>query len=493
MIDDKTRAEVRRLFFAEHWRIGTIAAQHGLHHGTVEALLGLVDSPKKEATPRPTKLDAYIPFIRDTLARYPSLVGTRVAAMVRERGYNGSDMTVRRGIRRLGLRPKPVREAYFRLTTLPGEQGQVDWAHFGRIPVEGGQRSLYCFVMTLSWSRATYAEFFLDQSLQSFVTGFVHAVTAFGGTPRAVLTDNLKSVVLERQGDAIRFHPRILEMCGEYLTMMRPCAPRRGNEKGRVERRIRDLRTSFWPARRFRDVADLNAQVSAWVRDVAHRREVPDDPQHRCVEVALEVERGHLLPLPTHPFDTGRSLGITAVTQPYVRFDSNRYSVPYTLVDRPLTLHATTDTVRLLHENAEVARHERCWGLHQVIEDPSHLEGLAESKKKARESRDRDHLAAAVPGVRGLMDHLARQGEILGAATQRLWRLLDEYGQAELAAVLAEVLATPSPSVGSAAYLLEKRRRAAGRRRVDPIHVPDRPEINELRVDFPKLEDYDDL
>ena len=252
MIDDATRAEVRRLFFAEHWKVGTIAAQHGLHHGTVKAALGLVDPPKTKGTSRPTKIDAYVPFVRDTLARYPSLVATRVADMVRERGYDGTDASVRRCIRHLGLRPKPVREAYFRLTTLPGEQGQVDWAHFGRVPVEGGQRGLYCFVMTLSWSRATYAEFFLDQTLQSFVTGFVHAVAAFGGTPRAVLTDNLKSVVLERQGDAIRFHPRILEMCGEYLTMMRPCAPRRGNEKGRVERRI--LPPPYWVSRRMTEL-----------------------------------------------------------------------------------------------------------------------------------------------------------------------------------------------------------------------------------------------
>jgi phosphoglycolate phosphatase-like HAD superfamily hydrolase len=181
------------------------------------------------------------------------------------------------------------------------------------------------------------------------------------------------------------------------------------------------------------------------------------------------------------------------VKQPYVRFDSNRYSVPHTLVDQPLVLDATTDTVRVLHAGAEVARHARCWGLHQTVEDPAHLEDLAEYKRKARESRDRDHLGAAVPGVRDLMDRLAREGEVLGAATQRLWRLLDEYGRDELAAAIAEILDTDSPSVGSVAYLLERRRRAHGRRIVDPIHVPDRPEINDLRVDFPKLEDYDEL
>ena len=113
---------------------------------------------------------------------------------------------------------------------------------------------------------------------------------------------------------------------------------------------------------------------------------------------------------------------------------------------------------------------------------------MGEYKRKARESRYRDHLGAAVSGVRELMDRLARQGDVLGTATQRLWRLLDTYGRDELAAALAEVLAPPSPSVGSVAYLLERRSRAQGRRLVDPIHVPDRPDVNDLRVDFPKLE-----
>ena len=493
MIDDKTRAEARRLFFAEHWRVGTISAQLGLHHETVKAALDLVDPPRKDGTPRPTRLDPYVPLVRDTLAQYPRLVATRICAMLRERGWKGTESSVRRWIIRLGLRPARAREAFFRLNVLPGEQGQVDWAHFARMEVEGGSRPLYCFVMTLSWSRATYAEFFLDQTQQSFITGFVHAVAFFGGTPRTVLCDNLKSVVLERQGDAIRYHPRILEMCGEYLTMMRPCAPRRGNEKGRVERRIRDMRTSFWPARRFRDVTDVNAQVSTWIRDIVHQRVVPDDLERRTVETALEQEHANLLPLPAHPFYTGRSLGITAAKQPYVRFDGNRYSVPHTLVDQPLVLDATTDVVRILHSGAEVARHDRCWGLHQVIEEPAHLQDLAEWKHKARESRDRDHLGTNVPGVRELMDRLARQGEVLGTATKRLWRLLDEYGCDELAAAIADVLDMASPSVGSVAYLLEKRRRAQGRKHVDPIHVPDRPDINDLRVDFPKLEDYDEL
>jgi hypothetical protein len=108
----------------------------------------------------------------------------------------------------------------------------------------------------------------------------------------------------------------------------------RGNEKGKVERTIRYLRTSFWPARHFRDLDDLNRQVAAWVEAVAHQRNVPEDPEHRRVAAALDEERPRLVPLPAHPFETDRIVPIKVRKQPYVGFDGNLYSVPHGLVGR---------------------------------------------------------------------------------------------------------------------------------------------------------------
>ena len=85
--------------------------------------------------------------------------------------------------------------------------------------------------MVLSYSRALCALFTLDQTLESFLRGHVEAVQAFQGTARTLVYDNLKSAVLERQGTAIRFHPRLLELAGHYHFAPRPCTPGRGNEK----------------------------------------------------------------------------------------------------------------------------------------------------------------------------------------------------------------------------------------------------------------------
>jgi len=236
MIDGELRARIRRLFYAEHWKVGTIATQLGIHRDTVMLAIDAQRFQSRTDVVYPSQLDPYKAFIVDQLEHYPRLRATRLFAMVRARGYAGGEVVVRRYVRT--VRPVPKAEAYLHLTTLAGEQGQVDWASFGKVRIGAAQRALSCFVMVLSHSRAMYARFALDQTLESFVRGHVEAFRALGGIPRVLLYDNLKSVVLERSGEHIRYHPRILELAGHYHFAPQPCSPRRGNEKGKVERTI---------------------------------------------------------------------------------------------------------------------------------------------------------------------------------------------------------------------------------------------------------------
>jgi len=106
--------------------------------------------------------------------------------MIRARGYAGSMTQLRRVVR--SLRPQK-REAFLRLTTLPGEDAQAAWAHFGKIRVGRAERKLSCFVITLSYSRALWVEFFFDQSIENLLLGHVHAFSDWGGVPRNVLYD----------------------------------------------------------------------------------------------------------------------------------------------------------------------------------------------------------------------------------------------------------------------------------------------------------------
>ena len=188
-------AEIRRLYFAEHWKRGTIAAQLGVHFDVVVRVLGSFGP--KGGSPRPDArvLEPYIPFVDETLSRYPRLVATRIQDMLVERGYEGSVRTLRRYVRE--ARPAPRNEVFLRVETLPGEQAQVDWAHVGSLPVPGGHRALWAFVMVLAYSRAMWAELVVDLGVDSLCRSLVRAAAFFGGCTRQWLFDNAKTIEVD--------------------------------------------------------------------------------------------------------------------------------------------------------------------------------------------------------------------------------------------------------------------------------------------------------
>ncbi len=491
MISLFQRAEIRRLFYAEHWPIGTIADAVGVHHETVRRALNRDRGIHPGPQIRPSALDPYKAFIAATLEQYPRLRATRLWAMLRDRGYPGSAVQVRRYVRT--VRPAARAEAYFRLDTLVGEQGQVDWGNFGAIQIGRARRVLSCFVLVLSWSRAVYARFALDQTLESFLRGHVEAFAALGGSPRTLLYDNLKSVVLERSGEHIRFHPRLLELAGHYHFAPQPCAVARGNEKGRVERMIQYLRHAFFAARRFPSVEDLNAQLTQWIADTAHQRPVPGDPTGRRVADALDEERPHLLPLPDHPFACELVRAGVSGKTPYLRFDGNDYSIPHTLIRRPLTLVASEHAVRLLDGTTEVACHPRSYDRGQRIEAEAHLAALTAAKRRAHELRGRDRLRQACRHADAFLEALARRGELVARHTTTLLRLLDEYDAGDLDAALADAVARDTLSAWAIAHRLDQRARA--RRTPPPVPglLPADPRARALRVTPHRLADYDGL
>ncbi|MGH8697542.1 MAG: Mu transposase domain-containing protein, partial [Burkholderiales bacterium] len=264
-------------------------------------------------------------------------------------------------------------------------------------------------------------------------------------------------------------------------------------EKGKVERMIQYLRHSFFAARRFNSLDDLNGQLARWIRDVAHTRARPGHQRDRLVRDALVEEQLRLLPLPEHPFACDLVRSVVSGKTPYIRFDGNDYSIPHTLVRRPLTLLASETLVRLLDGGTEVARHARRYDRGQRIEAPAHLAALAREKRHAHDLRGRDRLRATCAYADALLDALARRGEPLAPHTTRLLRLLDQYGAAALDWALNEALARGAVSAPSVAHLLDQRARA--RRQPPPLAVvlPADPRVRDLRVTPHPLTAYDAL
>lgn len=490
MISNDTRSRILRLHLGEQWLVGTIARELGLHHSTVRRVVVQAGSPEVLASQRPSKVDPYMPFIVETLRTHPDLRASRLHAMVKERGYDGKPDHFRSVVAR--LRPRRQVEAFLRLRTLPGEQAQVDWAHFGQLRVGRAVRKLYGFVVVLSWSRRIFLRFGHDIGMAGFVRGHVEAFEAFGGVPRVLLYDNLKSAVLERVGDAIRFHPTLLELAGHYRFEPRPVAVARGNEKGRVERAIRYIRDGFFAARAFSDLADLNAQADAWCQDLASDRKCPEDPT-LTVKAAFELEKPRLRTLPGEPFWSQERKEVTVGKTPYVRFDLNDYSVPAGLVHRQLVVVATAERVRVLDGQTVVADHARSFDQGQQVEDPEHIRKLEQAKAGAREHRAQDRLLTAVPSVREMLTSLAERGDNRGTSVAALVRLLDHYGGGEVEAAVQHVLAKGVPHPSAVRQTLEHRRHQRGLPPPVAVTLPRDARLRDLQVRPHALGDYDGL
>lgn len=483
-------AQILRLYQAEHWRIGTIATQLHVHRDTVRRVIETANVLRPAQSLRASQADPYVPFIRETLAKFPTLTASRLHAMVQGRGYAGGSDYFRRIVAR--HRPRPTAEAYLRLRTLPGEQAQVDWAHFDHIEVGKARRPLMAFVMVLAYSRRIFLHFTLNARIDSFLLGHVLAFLAWGGVPRVILSDNLKSAVLERVGPAIRFNPQYLAFASHHRFEARPVAVARGNEKGRVERSIRYIRDNFFAARSFTDVDDLNAQAKLWCDGPAANRRWPEDDQ-LTVAQAFEREKSSLMDLPEHDYPLEERVQVHAGKTPYVRFDLNDYSIPHTHVRRTLTVLATSTRVRVLDAQTVLAEHPRSFDRAQQIEVATHIAVLVDHKRGARQHRATDQLTQAVPGCAELLKRAAQRNHNLGSITAALSQLLARYGAQAMQVAVADALGRDVPHPNAVRLALERAREA---RHQSPPVVPqlsERARSLDVTVRPHKLDSYDQL
>lgn len=487
-ISNELKAQILRYHHVEHWRVGTISRQLNVHHSTIKRVLSGTGVEKEKLLVQKSMIAPFLPFIMETLQRFPKLTASRLYGMACERGYPGGVDHFRHLISL--YRPKPAAEAYLRLRTLPGEQGQVDWGHFGYVTIGKAKRPVMAFAMVLSYSRKIHLRFYLNQRTENFLRGHEGAFIAFSGLPRVILYDNLKSAVLERSGDAIRFNPQLLAFAAHYRFEPRPCAVYRGNEKGRVERVIRYVRDNFFAAREWNDIDDLNEQAKIWCETQASQRPCPED-RTRSVEAVFQEEQPRLIALPQAPYPLDEVEAVRVGKTPYVRFDWNDYSVPHTAVHKSLTVQATLDTVTILDGTTVLARHARCYGKAELIECAQHIEALAQKKKEARLHRGQHRLTHAIDCAQDFLNAAAGRGYPLRSTTGQLIRLLDDYGASALSDAMEDAMRRNVPHPNAVRLSLQRNldEQQQSPATTQPLSL--NPRLNELVIKPHQLSDYD--
>ena len=244
----------------------------------------------------PTKLDVYKGVIASRLTEYPALTAVRLFAEIKASGYTGGYTQVKEYVRK--VRPRAPEEPVVRFETPPAHQGQVDFADF-QLP--WGKR--YAFLVVLGYSRVLWLQFFTRQTMQHVFEGLESAFSFFGGVPHELLFDQMKAVITKDEragGGRVTENAEFLRFAHHWDFRVRACRPYRAKTKGKVERPVSYLRSSFFYGRTFTSDEDLNHQARHWLDHVANVR-THGTLKERPVD-RFEHERDLLRPLASRPY-----------------------------------------------------------------------------------------------------------------------------------------------------------------------------------------------
>lgn len=480
-------AEIRRLVLRDDWSIETTARRFGVHHSVVRRIITQGGTQPRQKPP--SILEPFKPYLVERVTEYPELTSIRLLQELKERGYTGGAAVVRRFVRK--VRAPRSRKAYLRIETEPGEQAQVDWGSFGQMRVGSTSRPLSCFVMVLSWSRAMFVDFSLDQRLDTFMRMHERAFAFFGGIPRTVLYDNLKSVVLHHVGSVVQFNPSFLSFAGHHLFETKAAPVRYPQAKGRVESAIKYVRHAFFYGRSYRDLGDLREQARLWCLETANQRLHATTRERPAERLLIEQPRLHTLP--EHRFDTDLITPAIVSKEARVVLDTNAYSVPPGLVGKSVLVRADDLVVRVVGGEGVVTEHPRCWERRRVVEKPEHVAELLDRRPGAQGPKRKDRIAALSPQCRIYLQEISRRRIDLRSEVDKLQRLIALYGEADVVAGVAAALAARTFGARYVRAHIDQKRFAQGLGEPPEPIVTGRREADEMSVEPHDLGGYDEL
>lgn len=393
------------------WGLRRIARELGLARNTVRRYLRGGEAAEVQTRPRAWRLDgerrALAVELFETTAEGNAVV---VAELLAQAGVDASVRTVQRVLQPRRREKEAAQVATVRFETEPGHQMQVD---FGEkwVCIAGQRVKVHLLAAVLGYSRRIFVKAFLSERQDDWREGIAAAFRHFGGVPQAVLGDNARALVLERDAGTghVRFNPAYLQFCRDWGVTPRACGPYRARTKGKVESGVKYAKRNGLAGRRFASFAELERHLAAWCARVDTR--VHKTTHERPTERFEAAERAALQPLPSSCLVTrDRRLGRRVSADSFVDVDTVRYSVPHRLVRDRVEVLVREDSVRIFHGTTLVAEHRRSSEPHTTVIDRSHLDGLwrrvATSPSQPEASplqalgRSLDDYAAVVGGTR---------------------------------------------------------------------------------------------
>lgn len=375
---------IRRQVKVEGKAIREVARELGHSRKTVRKALALSEPPGYRRTApikRPVVgavegiIDRWLEEDRKR-PRKQRRTATRIWELLRkDYGFPGAVRSVRRYVK---WRKRITSETYFPLSFGPGEEGQVDWGE-AWVRISGVETKVYLFCMRLAMSGASFVRAYRDMKTENFLDGHVRAFGFFGGVPRRLAYDNLRSaVILVGPGQERKLTKDFLRLRSHYLFESRFCNVESGNEKGHVENLVKYAQQHFFSP--VPDVAaweDVNEHLARCCEEDLGRKATRTEETRGAL---LAKERAEMLPLPKTEFEACARISTLADKLSLVRFRGIDYSVPVAYAHRSCVVKGFAERVEVWCGQDLVATHARNHEDEEPVLDWLHYIPLLERK-----------------------------------------------------------------------------------------------------------------
>lgn len=318
--------QMMRAMRSQGLSISQIARRTGRDRKTVRKALASESWPADDGrrrVRRASKLDRFRDYIRARLQQAP-ISAVRMMEEIVPLGYEGKISILKAFVHE--IKQQQRLQAVVRFETIPGEQAQVDWGKVDPAVLPEGEGPVYLFGMVLGYSRMRFVRFCRRMDLHTLMRCHLEAFRYFGGYPRRILYDNMKTVVLKpRRADApAELNPHFADFAGFWGFEVDLCWPYRAQTKGKVERTIGYVKDNFLEGRRFVDLGQMNQQGLAWCDRVNGTRHgtTGEIPAEQLVKEGLQ-------PLGQRTYDTARSSLRIVSRDCFVSYEGNRYEAPW--------------------------------------------------------------------------------------------------------------------------------------------------------------------
>ena len=253
-------------------------------------------------------------------------------------------------------------EAYGVQVVEPGEAAEIDFGELGRLPGPMGKKvRTFGLAIVLPYSRLDFYAICYDQKLETLVKELKAAFDYFGGVPKRLKVDNMKTAILRNQHYDLEFNQDFLEFASHYNTVVIPCSPYSPEQKGTVEAGIKYLQSNFAAGRQFQDDADIKRQLRNWLDGYANIR-VHGTTRKVPKEVFETAEKDQLQPLPQEEFAFFNRCVRQVLPNCHIHFENNYYSVPAILVGKEVTVRFNDHLLRIIYRGEQAALHHKVTG-----------------------------------------------------------------------------------------------------------------------------------